>query len=75
MTKTNPSYAKLTATLIGAWFILSLVASALHVFSTDPSRPPTPLGVAALAPIACSYGGLQPRMHFANSFWPWTRVH
>ena len=51
MTKTNPNYGKLTATLIGAWFILSLTASALHVFSTDPSRPPIPLGVAALAPI------------------------
>jgi hypothetical protein len=51
MTETNPNYGKLTATLIGAWFILSLTASALHVFSTDPSRPPIPLGVAALAPI------------------------
>jgi hypothetical protein len=52
MTKTNPNYGKLTASLIGAWFILSLAASALHVFETDPSRPPIPLGVAALAPIA-----------------------
>jgi len=51
MTKTNPTYGKLTATLIGAWFILSLAASALHVFETDPSRPPIPLGVAALSPI------------------------
>ena len=51
MTKTNPNYEKLTAGLIGAWFILSLAASALHVFETDPSRPPLPLGLAALAPI------------------------
>jgi hypothetical protein len=52
MTKTNPNYGKLTASLIGTWFILSLAASALHVFNSDPSRPPLPLGVAALAPIA-----------------------
>jgi hypothetical protein len=52
MTKTNANYGKLTGAVIGAWFILSLAASALHVFETDPSRPPLPLGVAVLAPIA-----------------------
>ncbi len=48
---TNAKYGKLTAGLIGAWFLLSLGASALHVFRTDPSRPPLPLGLAVLVPI------------------------
>jgi hypothetical protein len=44
-------YAKLTAGLIGAWFVFSLTASALHVYRTGPSDPPLPLGLAALTPI------------------------
>jgi hypothetical protein len=47
----NAKYGKLTAGLIGAWFIVSLTASALHVFNTDPSRPPLPLGLAVVIPI------------------------
>ena len=45
------NYAKLTIRLIAAWFIAVLAASALHVFSTAPNRPPVPLGLAALLPI------------------------
>jgi hypothetical protein len=44
-------YAKLTAGLIGAWFVFALTASALHVFRTGPSDPPLPVGLAALTPI------------------------
>jgi hypothetical protein len=44
-------YAKVTLSLIAAWFIAVLAASALHVFKTDPSRPPVALGLAALLPI------------------------
>jgi hypothetical protein len=44
-------YAKLTAGLIGAWFVLSLTASALHLYRTGPNDPPLPLGLAALTPI------------------------
>jgi hypothetical protein len=44
-------YAKLTAGLIGAWFVFSLTASALHVYQTGPGDPPLPLGLAALTPI------------------------
>ncbi len=44
-------YAKLTTGLIGAWFIFSITASALHVFRTGPGDPPLPLGLAALTPI------------------------
>jgi hypothetical protein len=44
-------YAKLTIGLIGAWFVFSLVASALHLYRTGPNDPPLPLGLAALAPI------------------------
>jgi hypothetical protein len=49
---TKERYGKLIAGLIGAWFTFSLVASALHMFSTDPNRPPLPLGLAVLIPLA-----------------------
>ncbi len=45
------NYARVTAGLFAAWFIAALAASALHVFSTVPSRPPIALGLAALLPI------------------------
>lgn len=48
---TNAKYGKLTAGLIAAWFVFTLVASALHVFRTDFSRPAIFLGLAALTPI------------------------
>jgi hypothetical protein len=48
---TNTAYGKLTAGLIVAWFTFSLSASALHLFDTDPSRPPLPLLLAAVIPI------------------------
>ncbi|MGA7920292.1 MAG: hypothetical protein WCA38_11525 [Candidatus Acidiferrales bacterium] len=48
---TTVAYGKLTAGLIAIWFVFSLVASALHVFATDASRPPLALGLAALTPI------------------------
>ena len=32
-------YAKLTAGLVGAWFVLSLTASALRLYGTRPERP------------------------------------
>jgi hypothetical protein len=44
-------YAKLTAGLIGAWFVFSFVAAALHVYKTGAGAPPIPLGLAALLPI------------------------
>jgi hypothetical protein len=48
----NTKYRNLTAGLIAAWFIFSLSASALHLFKTDPGRPPLPLLVGVLTPIA-----------------------
>ncbi|HEY6293558.1 MAG TPA: hypothetical protein VI455_18550 [Terriglobia bacterium] len=48
---TNAHYKKLTAGVIGAWFIFSLSASALHVFKNDSARPPLALGLAVLVPI------------------------
>src|SRR5438105_696497 len=48
---TNSKYRKHATSLIAVWFIFSLAASALHVFRTDPSRPPLPLGLAVLTPI------------------------
>lgn len=48
---TNEKYAKLTTGLIFVWFLFSLAASALHIFSTEPGQPPIPLGLAVLIPI------------------------
>ncbi|MGA9510188.1 MAG: hypothetical protein WBV55_16340, partial [Candidatus Sulfotelmatobacter sp.] len=45
-------YAKLTAGLVGAWFVLSLTASALHLYQNSPNDPPLAFGLAALTPIA-----------------------
>lgn len=44
-------FGKLTTGLIGAWFVFSLGASALHLYETGPNAPPLPLGLAALMPI------------------------
>jgi hypothetical protein len=49
---THAGYAKLTSGLIGAWFLFSLAAAALHLYSTDPNQPPLPLLLAVLIPIA-----------------------
>ncbi|HEX4229441.1 MAG TPA: hypothetical protein VHZ07_12290 [Bryobacteraceae bacterium] len=48
---TNFNYGKLTTSLIAVWFVVSLAASALHIFKTDPGRPPLAFGIAALGPI------------------------
>ncbi|HMG84100.1 MAG TPA: hypothetical protein VK574_00065 [Terracidiphilus sp.] len=44
-------YAKFTGGIIAAWFVFSLGASALHLFTNAPNQPPLPLGLAALTPI------------------------
>jgi hypothetical protein len=49
---TNAKYAKLTTGLIFVWFLFSLTASALHIFTTAPDQPPLPVGLAVLVPIA-----------------------
>jgi hypothetical protein len=49
---TNAKYAKLTTGLILVWFLFSLTASALHIFTTAPDQPPLPVGLAVLVPIA-----------------------
>ncbi len=58
MTKAN--YGRLITGLIAAWFLLSLSASAFHVFQTPPDRPPLPLLLAVVVPIAV--------------FWAWYRT-
>lgn len=45
------NYAKLTSWLIGAWFVLTLAASALHLLSAAPGQPPLVFGLAAIMPI------------------------
>ncbi len=49
---TNARYGRLIAGLLGAWFIVCLSASALHLLRTDAGRPPLPLLLAATGPIA-----------------------
>ncbi len=49
-------YAKLTGGIIAAWFVFSLVASALHLYTNGPNQPPLPLGLAALTPIVLFLG-------------------
>jgi hypothetical protein len=45
-------YAKLVAGLIAAWFVFSLTAAALHLFTTTgPDKPPLAFGLAVLTPI------------------------
>src|SRR5580765_4206278 len=50
MTTTN--YRKLTAWLIGAWFLFALMASAFHLYHTTPDQPPLALLLAVVVPIA-----------------------
>jgi hypothetical protein len=44
-------YPKLTAGLVAAWFVFSLIASAFHLYRTGANGPPLALGLAALTPI------------------------
>jgi hypothetical protein len=48
---TNARCGKLTAGLIGAWFLLSVSASALKVFDNDSAGPPVWLWVTVVTPI------------------------
>jgi len=45
------TYGRITSASLAAWFGFALTASALHLFQTDPSRPPVALGLAVLIPI------------------------
>lgn len=44
-------YAKLISVGVGVWFVLSLVASGLHLYQTGANVPPIPLGAGVLTPI------------------------
>jgi hypothetical protein len=46
------TYAKLTSGLIAAWFTFSLIAAALHLFENAPDKPPLPLLLSVLTPVA-----------------------
>lgn len=46
------NFAKLTSWLIAAWLVLTLTASALHLYVNGPNDPPLPLGLAAITPLA-----------------------
>lgn len=47
----NTKYEKLTAGLIGAWFIASLTTSALHGFKITFNLLPLPLGLSVVIPL------------------------
>ena len=69
------NYRKVTAVLIATWFVAVLTASALHLFRTDPSRPPLPLALAALVPIVAFwlwFASSEPFHQFALSLNPST---
>ena len=44
-------YAKLSAGLLAAWLVFSLVSSALHLYRNAPNTPPIALGLAVVMPI------------------------
>jgi hypothetical protein len=50
---TRPMYSvrNLTVFVLGVWFLLALGASLLGVFDSEP-RPPLPLGLGAVVPVA-----------------------
>ena len=69
------NYRKVTSVLIVTWFAAVLTASALHLFRTDPSRPPLPLALAALVPIVAFwlwFASSEPFHQFALSLNPST---
>lgn len=44
-------YTKLSAGLLAAWFVFSLISSALHLYRNAPNTPPIALGLAVVTPI------------------------
>jgi hypothetical protein len=44
-------YAKLSAGLLTAWFVFSLISSALHLYRNAPDTPPIALGLAVVTPV------------------------
>ncbi len=45
------NYKKLTTTLIAAWFVFALSASAVHLFKNDSGRVGLAVAIAALTPV------------------------
>src|SRR5262249_24408535 len=50
-TRSAYSVRSLTVSVLAAWFLLALGGSLLGVFDSEP-RPPSPLGLAAVVPVA-----------------------
>ena len=44
-------YAKLSAGLLAAWLVFSLLSSALHLYRNAPNTPPLALGLAVVTPM------------------------
>ena len=63
----NGNYGRVTAGLIGAWFLFALSASALNVFKNDSDRPAFSVGLAALTRSSCSCFGSRPRQDSGSS--------
>ena len=45
------TYAKLSASLVAAWLVFSLLSSALHLYLNAPNTPPIAFGIAVATPI------------------------
>jgi hypothetical protein len=51
ITRPTPGVRNLTVAVLAVWFLLALGGSLLGVFDSEP-RPPLPLGLAAVGPVA-----------------------
>jgi hypothetical protein len=63
MTERKRNYAKLTAGLIAAWFVVALGASALHLLQGAPGQPPLAILISVLTPVIAFsiwYAGSKP---------------
>jgi hypothetical protein len=45
-------YPRIVASLLAAWFATSLLASSFHLFLVPPGRPPLPILISVLLPLA-----------------------
>jgi hypothetical protein len=52
----HASYGKLLGGIVAAWFAFALIASAFHLFVTDPGKPPIPIALGATLPVLLFVG-------------------
>ncbi len=67
-TRPTISVRNLTVAILSAWFLLAVAGSLLGVFDSEP-RPPLPLGLAAVIPIALFAGCYRTSVRFQEFVW------